>query len=89
MEGTRRERIIFFLVVVFLSTLLGSVLGEILGVLVPEGAGRNLLSKGVNPTLEPFTLNLVVLTLTLGVGVKINLCSLLGFLLGIWIYRKV
>lgn len=77
---------IFFLVG---GGLLGGVLGETLRVLSPQGVIRNLFltgfDLGVNP---PFTLDLRLFSITVGFVIRINLLTLLGMILGIYIYKQ-
>lgn len=77
-----------FLGVVLISTLIGTVAGEIFGVLIPTGFWHNFFAAGPNFQLGPASLDLVVLSITIGFGLKINLCGLLGIIVGILIYRK-
>ena len=43
-------------------------------------------TPGINP---PLTLDLVLLKLTIGFAIKINLLSFLGMFLGIYLYKNV
>ena len=77
-----------FLWVIFISTLIGTVAGEIFGVLIPEGFWHNVFAAGPNFQLGPAPLDLVVLSITIGFGLKINLCGLIGIIVGVLIYMK-
>lgn len=78
----------FFIIVVILGALLGGVLGEILGLIVREGALHRILVVGLNPSLNPVTLDLAVLKFTFGIGIKLNLLSIFGIAGAIWLYYK-
>ncbi|MCK5595690.1 DUF4321 domain-containing protein [bacterium] len=84
-----KGRIGSFLWVMFISTLVGTVAGEIFGVLIPEGFWHNVFAAGPKFQLGPAPLDLVVLSITIGFGLKINLCGLLGIISGLLIYRKL
>ncbi|MCP9470828.1 MAG: DUF4321 domain-containing protein [Nitrospira sp.] len=43
-------------------------------------------TPGINP---PLTLDLVLLKLTVGIGVKINIISILGMFIGIYLYKHI
>lgn len=84
------DSVVVLLVIVILGALIGSVIGEVIGTLAPGGYVEKVFSRGVNPGITPpAVLDLKVITLTLGLTVKINLASLLGIVLALLIYRKL
>jgi len=84
------DSVVVLLVILILGALIGSVIGEVIGTLAPGGYLETVFSKGVNPGISPpAVLDLKVITLTLGVTVRINLASLLGIVLALLIYRKL
>lgn len=84
------DSVVVLLVIVILGALIGSVIGEVIGTLAPGGYVEKVFSKGVSPGITPpAVLDLKVITLTLGLTVKINLASLLGIVLALLIYRKL
>ena len=87
-QGSRKG-VGFFIAVIILGALLGGVLGEILGLLVRDGFFHKILVQGITPTLRPVTIDLAVLHLTFGIGIKLTLLSFLGIVLGIWLYYKL
>lgn len=88
--ATKLDSAVVLLVIVILGALIGSVIGEVIGTLAPGGVLEKVFSRGVNPGLSPpAVLDLKVVTLTLGLTVKINLASLLGIVLALLIYRKL
>ncbi len=64
--------------------LLGSIAGQLLGAQLPMFTKP--LVVGINP---PTTINLYVVSLTLGVTLKVSLATVVGFLLAYVIYRKL
>lgn len=86
----KADSVIVLLVILILGALIGSVIGEVIGALFPGGYVEAVFSKGVSPGLAPpAVLDLKVLTLTLGLTMKINLASLLGIVLALLVYRKL
>ena len=86
----KTDSVIVLLVILILGALIGSVIGEVISILVPGGYLEKVFSKGVNPGISPpAVLDLKVLTLTLGLTMKVNLASLLGIVLALFIYRKL
>lgn len=77
------------LIILILGALIGSVIGEVIGALAPGGYAEAILAKGISPGIAPpAVLDLKVLTVTLGVTMRINLASVLGIALALLIYRR-
>ena len=86
----KTDSVIVLLVILILGTLIGSVVGEVIGSLAPGGWIEAIFSKGVNPGLTPpAVLDLKVLTVTFGLTLRVNLASLLGIMLALFIYQKL
>ncbi len=84
---TKTPWLLFFFIL--LGGLLGGLLGEILRVIAPQGPLQDIFSRiheiGLAP---PLTVDLKLFTITLGFILRINLFSILGILLGIYIYKQ-
>ena len=80
----------YLLLFIFIGGLLGSILGEILQIVSPQGAVQNIFGEALSLGLDPpVAVNLVLFKFTLGFLVKINLLSVLGMLLGAYIYKHI
>lgn len=80
----------YLLLFIFIGGLLGSVLGEILQIVSPQGIVQSIFGEALSLGLDPpVTVNLVLLKFTLGFLVRINLLSVLGMLLGAYIYKHI
>ena len=78
--------LIFF---ILLGGLLGGLLGEILRVIAPQGPLQDIFAKVHEIGLTtPFTIDLKLFSVTFGFMIRINLFSILGILLGIYIYKQ-
>jgi hypothetical protein len=78
-----------FIFFILTGGLLGGVLGEILKAFSSEGTIRDLFLTGFNPGINPpFTLDLRLFTITLGFTIRVNLLTILGMILGIYIYKQ-
>lgn len=71
------------------GALLGALMGEVIRILFPGGILEQLFARGVSPGLSPTTLDLRVLSITFGFTIRLNLASLLGIGLALYIYRKL
>lgn len=72
------------LILILVGMVLGGVLGDLFRDLLPWlGKSYAIGTEG------PIHLNLWVLTLTFGFRLALNLASVLGFLLAVFLYRKL
>ena len=82
-----REKNIGILIIFILS---GLVIGGLIGELTSGINWLWWLSYGQSFGIEtPLVLNLNVITITFALTMKINIASIIGMALGIFIYRKV
>ena len=82
-----REKNIWILIVFLLA---GLVVGGLLGEIASNVGALWWLSYGESFGLvDPVTLDLSVITITFGLMFKINIASIIGMGLAIFIYRKI
>lgn len=82
-----KNKNIWILLVFILS---GLVIGGFLGSITSGIDGLSWLSYGQGFGLEqPLVLNLDILSITFGFKMKINIASIIGIALAIYIYRKI
>ena len=75
--------------VLIIFILCGIVIGGLFGELTPSINWLSWLSYGKQFGISsPFTLDLGVLQITLGLMIKINIASIIGIILSIFVYRK-
>lgn len=72
---------------VLLGMILGSAVGSALEHVLPDGVVKRFLVESVGWGLEPRTLDLVVVTLTLGFSVSLNVMGVLGVVLAVYLFR--
>lgn len=84
--ATREKNTLVFIVFI----LCGIVIGGLLGELSKSINWLNWLSYGQSFGFsDPFTLDLGVMQLTLGLMIKINIASIIGIVVAVFVYRKV
>lgn len=72
------------LILLVVGGLIGSLLGLAFGDVLP------ILNKGFQPIgLAPTTINLLVINFTIGVLLKLNVASIVGFLLALLVYFRI
>ncbi len=67
----------YLTLILLLGLILGSAIGEVLGVLLPDSPVKKAFITGFKYEFPPATLNLVVLSLTFGFSIKANVVSFL------------
>lgn len=77
------------LLIIVIGAILGGIISEIIGLVIPEGKIHQFFINGPVLTLAPSTWNLIVLTITFGFHLKINICSVLGIIAGVFIFRRI
>ncbi|MBD0316052.1 MAG: DUF4321 domain-containing protein [Nitrospiraceae bacterium] len=81
-----------WILVIFLliGGLLGGILGEVLHVMAPQGTIQSIFSTHFTPGINPpLTLDLILVKLTFGFSIKVNILSILGMFVGVYLYKHV
>lgn len=71
----------------FMGAMVGSALGEVIGLILPDGVVKQFFLNAVHGGLGPGTLNAILFTITLGFTFKLNLIGILGIVLVAYILR--
>ena len=80
--------VVKFIIIVFLGLIIGAILGEVIGVLLPNGTVKEVFTKSADFSFPSnVTLNLIVVTLTFGLHFNLNLISLIGLLIAIYLFK--
>jgi hypothetical protein len=75
---------------VLIGGLFGGLLGEILLAVAPAGLIQNVFSQAVHPGLSPpVTVDLWLLTFTIGFTLKMNLLTFIGIIFGLFVYKQI
>ncbi|MBN1164214.1 MAG: DUF4321 domain-containing protein [Candidatus Krumholzibacteriota bacterium] len=83
-----KRRIGLVALVFFLGVILGTVVGELIGMLLPaDNVIRELFVSGKEFQIGPVYCNLIVFTFTVGFSLKVNLVSVLGIILVAFLLR--
>ena len=77
------------IITLFVGVLIGGALGQLLGLFLPSDhiVAKALISPLLVYIAGPWSLNLLIITLTLGFSININFFSILG-IVGAWYYHK-
>jgi hypothetical protein len=83
-----RRGFAFFVVVLAAGAVAGSLLGELLGLVFPHGFLHEIFARGVSVGIPHFDLDLLALKLSLGLKLRVNLCTLFGVGAAFYFFRK-
>jgi len=85
MMRNRRIGILFLWLVC--GAIVGSLLGELLGLILPEGVVRQFFLATASIGFGPATVDLAVISVTLGIRLTINVVGVLGILFAAYYFR--
>ena len=85
----RRNRFQAAIMVLILCGIIGNLFGVFLGAILPEGSLHDALSKskafGLDP---PVSLDLWIVSVSIGFNVKLNICGLFFMVFGLIFYKR-
>jgi hypothetical protein len=85
----RRKSLGFIIFIIILGALIGSVLGEVLGLILPSGVVKDFFLKSATASLGPGTIDIILMTFTLGFSFKINITGVIGILIAAYALRWI
>ena len=83
-----RRGVGWFVVVLLVGALAGSVVGEVLARLLPSGFLHALFGRGISLGIPHFSVNLLALTASFGLMLRVNLCTLVGVAAAFFFWRR-
>ncbi len=83
----RKHKLIWFLAIIILGALIGSALGEVLGLILPHGVVREFFLRAASFGFGPANINLIIISFTIGLKLKINIIGVLGIALASYFLR--
>lgn len=87
--GQQKKGMGLLILFLFLGAAFGSILTAIFNLFVPSGPLADIFLTHVTVgSSGPLTLKLILVDITVGTSVHINLLNLLGMVLGYYIYRN-
>lgn len=86
-KSSRKKSMGFIVLVLVLGALIGSALGEVIGLVIPPGVVNDFFTKAVEGGLGPTTVNLLLVTFTIGFTFKLNLIGVVGIFIAAYLLR--
>ena len=84
---TTNKPILLAVYTITLGAVLGTLVGEILGFILPEGVVKQFFLLSKTLSVGPGTLNIIMLQLTLGLSITLNVISLIGIAIAYYLLR--
>jgi uncharacterized membrane protein len=85
----RRKSLGFIIFIIVLGALIGSALGEILGLILPAGVVKDFFLKSATASIGPGTLNIILMTFTIGFSIKLNITGVIGIVIAAYALRWI
>ena len=84
---TPHRPLIIIILALIIGAMLGTLLGDLLGMILPPGVVKELFLRSVAVSLNPTTLDLLVLKFTLGFSLKLNFSGIIGLGVAYYLLR--
>jgi len=84
-----RRKAGFIVFMVLLGGAIGTLLGKLIGLLMPAGVAREFFLANGTWAVGPLTLDAAVVKLTLGISFDINVIGLIGIGVAVYLLRWV
>ena len=85
----RKKSVAFVVLIIVLGALIGSALGEIIAYVAPDGVVKDFFLKAVSASIGPGTLDIIILSFTLGFSIKLNIIGVFGIFIAAYVLRWV
>ncbi|MBN1155247.1 DUF4321 domain-containing protein [candidate division KSB1 bacterium] len=83
----RRRPLGYIIFILFLGAMIGTTIGELIALLLPQGVVEQFFLRSAIFGFEPFTINLGVFVFTFGFSFKLNVIGIIGIALAAYILR--
>lgn len=85
----RKKSLAFIIFIVIIGALIGTVLGEVIAYLIPAGVVEDFFLKSASASFGPVTINILIMTVTIGFSLKLNITGIIGILIAAYALRWV
>jgi hypothetical protein len=85
----RKKSVSFVIFIIIIGAMIGTALGEVIGIVIPKGVVQDFFLKSVSASIGPATLNITLITLTLGFSFKLNITGVIGILIAAYALRWI
>ena len=85
----RKKSTSFIIFIIIIGAMIGTALGEVIGILIPSGVVQDFFLKSMSASIGPGTLDIALLTLTFGFSFKLNITGVIGILVAAYALRWI
>ena len=85
----RKKSTAFIVFIIILGALIGTALGEVIGIHIPAGVVQDFFLKSASASIGPATLDIILFTITMGFSFKLNITGVIGVLIAAYALRWV
>ena len=85
---TGRKTILTAIGVLILGTMIGSLVGEIIKLGLPEGVVKEVLLRSIDLAFGPVAIDLLMFSTTIGITLKINLIGIAGLITAYYLLKN-
>ena len=86
-NNPKRTTVILVIGVLVLGAMLGSLVGELIKMAVPDGVVKEVFLRSVDLMVGPGVLDLIMFSITIGFTIKLNFIGLLGMIAAYYLLR--
>lgn len=86
-KNPKNRSLIMVIGVLILGAMLGSLVGELLKLGIPDGVVKEVFLRSVNLTIGPGVVDLLMFSVTLGFSLSLNLVGILGMVGAYYVLR--
>ena len=83
----RKRSLGILILFLFLGAIIGSALGELIALLIPEGVVKQFFIRSATIGFDPVTLNLGFINFTLGFKFILNVIGVVGIVFAAYLLR--
>jgi hypothetical protein len=86
-KEARKSSVWLVIGILILGAMIGSLLGELLKMALPEGVVKDVFLRSINIKAGPVVLDLIMFSLTLGFTLKLNFIGIIGIGIAYYLLR--
>lgn len=86
-KNSRKISIILVLGILLLGAMVGSLVGELLKMGIPDGVVKEVFLRSIDIMIGPGVVDFIMFSITLGFTLKLNLIGILGIMVAYYLLR--
>jgi hypothetical protein len=83
-----RKKFKVYVIILLAGLLIGGLFGQILVWILPDGVVREMFLTSIEGSFGPARLDLAVINVTVGAGLRLNIMSVVGVFIASYLFRS-